>query len=187
MAEGYGSTGHGWPWMEQWNDSRAGKRSQEYRQLIHDLSKKLSHENVQSISFLKQSSTDCCAGHCRSAACAVISQPAAQPAANHGLQVLENLWHIGEFSETNLDPLVKLLRDIGRHDLADECREKSAKLYLDLHRPRYRRGECLNQAVSQNFMAPAPVPPTLHPSPGDLDYRDSTESNDTTDTIPGRL
>ena len=163
------------------NAERGGdERRQEYRQLIHDLSKKLSHENVQSISFLRRSSIDCCAAaghHYPMAACtAAIAQP---PPANHGLQVLEQLWHKGEFSETNLEPLVQLLRDIDRHDLADECWEKGTKLYCDpLHRyRRYGHGEQLNRAVTHNLMPP--TPPTLLPSPAGLEYcRDSTDSDD---------
>lgn len=158
----------------------ADERHQEYRQLIHDLSKKLSHENVQSISFLRRSSTnDCCsvAGHYPVAACAahIAAQP--PPPANYGLQLLEQLWHNGTFSETNLEPLVKLLRDIGRHDLADECLEKSTTF----HRyRRYGRGEQLNRAVTQNLIIP-PIPPTLLPSSpiAGLDMcRDSSDSND---------
>ena len=179
--DGYSNWHSGYGAMnDQWYDRGADERRQEYRQLIHDLSKKLSHENVQSISFLRRSSVDCCgsaAGHYPVAACtAIAAQP---PPPNHGLQLLEHLWHKGEFSETNLEPLVQLLRDIDRHDLADECREKSTKLYSDRHRyRRHVRGEQLNRAVTQNLMPP--IPPTLLPSnPAGLDlYRDNSDSND---------
>ena len=178
--DGYSNWPHSYGAMnDQWCDRGADERRQEYRQLIHDLSKKLSHENVQSISFLRHSSIDCqcgsAAGHYPMAACtAIAAQP---PPPNHGLQLLEHLWHKGEFSETNLEPLVQLLRDIDRHDLADECREKSTKLYSDHHRyRRYGRGEQLNRAVTQNLIPP--IPPTLLTSSTGLDYRDSSDSND---------
>jgi hypothetical protein len=159
--DGY-SNWHGYvkdQWYERGSTGTEDGRRQEYRQLIHDLSKKLSHENVQSISFLRRSSIDCCsaAGHCPMAACA--AQIAAQPPpTNHGLQLLEHLWQKGEFNETNLEPLVQLLRDIDRHDLADECSEKSTKLYRHGH----ARGEQLDRAVMQNLIRP--IPPTLLPS-----------------------
>ena len=163
---------------DQWYAERvADERRQEYRQLIHDLSKKLSHENVQSISFLRRSSIDCCAAAGHHYPCAAaIAPPQPPPPANHGLQVLEHLWHKGEFSETNLEPLVQLLRDIDRHDLANECQEK-----CDQHRyrrpRRLGRGEQLNRAVTQKLIPP--IPPTLLPSPAGLEYsRDSTDSND---------
>ena len=157
----------------QWYDSGADERRQEYRRLIHDLSKKLSHENVQSISFLRRSSTDCCAaaGH-YPAACAM-AQP---PPAHHGLQVLEHLLHSGVFSETNPEPLVQLLRDIGRHDLANECQEKSSKLYSDLHRYRHVHGNGAVNWSPQMQMPPIGTPPTLLPSPAE--YRDCPDSND---------
>ena len=165
-----------------YENGAANERHREYRQLIHDISKKLSHENVQSISFLRQSSTSATAAHYPMAACAAHVAAQLPPPANHGLQVLEHLWHNGTFSETNLEPLVKLLRDIGRHDLADECREKSTKLYSAADgRDRYRRlgrGERLDRAVTQNLIPP--IPPTLLPSSPtagvDL-YRDNSDSN----------
>lgn len=184
--EGYSNWhGYGASTNDQWYERGAaadGSGRQEYRQLIHDLSKKLSHDNVQSISFLRRSSIDCCsaAGHCSCPMAACAAQP---PPINHGLQLLEHLWHKGEFSETNLEPLVQLLRDIDRHDLADECREKSTKLFSGGDRRRYcrhARGEQLNRAVTQNLIPPRPIPPTLLPSSPiarlDSLYRDHPES-----------
>ena len=84
---------------------------------------------------------------------------------NRGLEVLDQLWQNGVFGENNLEPLVKLLRDIGRHDLADECSEKSSKMYCDLHR--YRPPP------------PIPVPPTLY----DPNYRDGVDSDKTQEYI----
>ena len=174
--EGY-SNWHGYG-ADQRYERADGSGRQEYRQLIHDLSKKLSHDNVQSISFLRRSSVDCCSaagGHCSCPMAACAAQP---PPTNHGLQLLEHLWHKGEFSETNLEPLVQLLRDIDRHDLADECREKSSKLYSGGRYCQHaKRGEQLNRAVTQNLIHPRP---TLLPSSSpvarlDLLYRNDPE------------
>ena len=190
--EGY-STWHGYG-ADQWCErgvAADGSGRQEYRQLIHDLSKKLSHDNVQSISFLRRSSVDCCSvagGHCSCPMAACAAQP---PPTNHGLQLLEHLWHKGEFSETNLEPLVQLLRDIDRHDLADECREKSSKLYSGGRYCQHaKRGEQLNRAVTQNLFHPRPTPPTLEPSSPvarlDLLYRNDPEPvNDKAKPVEG--
>ena len=147
----------------RWYD---GERHHEYRRLIHDLSKKLSHDNVQSISFLRRPSADCC-DH---PACAHIAAAVHPHPTNRGLEVLERLWQNGVFSETNLEPLIQLLRDIGRHDLADECREKSSKLYCDLHRFRRRA-------------PPIPVPPPQLQSPAEWPVdRDGSNGRDQENT-----
>lgn len=78
---------------------------------------------------------------------------------NLGLQVLEQLWKKGVFNENNLEPLIHLLREIGRHDLANECMEKSAQLsFGDAHRS-YR----VAPVPPPNI--PHSVPPTLLCSP----------------------
>ena len=147
-----------------WHYVYADKRHHEYKRLIHDLSQKLTHENVQSISFLRHSSTDCydyplCAHFTAGSGVSAPTHPMAGPT-NLGLHVLEQLWKKGVFNENNLEPLIHLLREIGRHDLADECTEKSAQLYFgDAHRYRVPPPPPPN----------IPVPPTLLCSPNGRD------------------
>ena len=147
---------HPWCYAEQ--------RHHEYKRIIHDLSQKLTHENVQSISFLRHSSTDCydyppCAHFTVPSDMSAPAHPLAGPT-NLGLQVLEQLWKKGVFNENNLEPLIHLLREIGRHDLANECVEKSAQLvhFGDTHRS-YR------VAPPPPPNIPHSVPPTLFCGP----------------------
>lgn len=148
----------------------ADKRHHDYKRLVHDLSQKLTHENVQSISFLRHSSTDCYDyppyAHLTPCGASAHAHPLAGPT-NRGLEVLEQLWKKGVFSENNLEPLIHLLREIGRHDLADECKEKSAKLYFGDEYNYARRAPAPPQPM------PGPIPPTLLYSP---DGRDGVSS-----------
>ena len=80
--------------------------------LLHHVSGELSSENLRGLCFLfGVSNTD---GHC----CCCCSKKNAGP-----LDVLENLLDRGYYTQFDLSRLVEVLDEVGRTDLANECKK----------------------------------------------------------------
>ena len=97
------------------------RRQAAFRKLLTTLSEHLQPEEVGKCSFLwkvprERSST--------------------------ALETLEYLLQVGAFSHSNVEPLVKLLKDIGRHDLVNEQVESYRQECLE------ERGESLPKSTA---------------------------------------
>ena len=90
-------------------------RREAYLRMLHGISIELSPSNVRSIVFL----TD------------LASQELPQSGEGHrsGLEVLQLLWRRGHFSETRLQPLEGLLKEIVRNDLLGKHLEEFKEKY----------------------------------------------------------
>lgn len=86
------------------------RRSKELLQLIHAISGELHSEDVRGIRFLRGLTNG--AGRC--CGCGDSAQ---------GLDILESLLDQGCYSQYHLQPLVEVLEEVGRNDLAEKCKE----------------------------------------------------------------
>ena len=86
------------------------ERTDEFRRLLCDISQKLVETEVTQIEYLKYMHT----GTRRT-----------------GIELLIELEKRGVFSPTNTEPLVKLLKDIKRHDIAEYIRDEYHTKYPD--------------------------------------------------------
>lgn len=96
--------------------SNSGNRRRiSFRSLIMDISLELTSENTKGLLFLAGLSS--CApssGQCENGRCC-------PHATGSALDSLQRLKEKGVYSETNLQGLVNLLQEVGRHDLASKC------------------------------------------------------------------
>ena len=86
------------------------RRDRQLLQLIHHISGELHSENVRGICFLL-GLTSGTGGCCRCSG------------ENSALGVLERLLDQGYYSQHDLQPLVEVLEEVGRNDLATRCKE----------------------------------------------------------------
>ena len=91
--------------------STCSESSYNYRALIHEIAQDLSAEDTSAISFLAAVPSQRC-GCCCNHGGLTSSGP-------RGL--LELMEKRGMFSAGDLQPLMSLLREVGRHDLASKC------------------------------------------------------------------
>ena len=88
---------------------------QQYRKLLHDLAQELSPENTEGIAFLLNWKGQ------RRRVCSDVCCQCWHIGGGTNLDVLAAMWQHGVFSETDMEPLIERLKQIGRNDLASKC------------------------------------------------------------------
>lgn len=91
-----------------------------YLSLIHEISQELTTEDSKGLSFLagvSNAAISRAGGHIH-CCCVCMSG-----AGGHALDLLKLLQEMGVYSQFNMDPLVSLLQDVGRLDLASKCEQ----------------------------------------------------------------
>ena len=87
-------------------------RSREFRKLLCHISDRLEEKDIQQIQYLRQIAPE-----------------------RSNLHLLIALEKRGEFSPNHPDPLVKLLKDVNRHELAEYVKSKYQAIYPDQESP----------------------------------------------------